>query len=61
MSTHGKVDVLPADEHNQKLVENVHPSTWKNPAPDGIYNLVAIGAGERTNEISVAMAAGMGL
>jgi pyruvate/2-oxoglutarate dehydrogenase complex dihydrolipoamide dehydrogenase (E3) component len=37
--------VLPNDEHNQKLVNNVHPSNWVNPDPTGPYNIVVIGAG----------------
>jgi pyruvate/2-oxoglutarate dehydrogenase complex dihydrolipoamide dehydrogenase (E3) component len=40
-----KFDVLPDDEHNQQLLDNVHPADWVNPEPDGTYNLVAIGAG----------------
>jgi len=40
-----KFDVLPIDEHNQQLLDNVHPTDWKNPEPDGTYNLVVIGAG----------------
>jgi len=44
MST-GPVTVLPNDEHNQKLVANVHPPTWVNPDPSGRYNMVVIGAG----------------
>jgi pyruvate/2-oxoglutarate dehydrogenase complex dihydrolipoamide dehydrogenase (E3) component len=39
------VTVLPNDEHNQKLVNNVHPSDWVNPDPTGPYNIVVIGAG----------------
>jgi pyruvate/2-oxoglutarate dehydrogenase complex dihydrolipoamide dehydrogenase (E3) component len=39
------VQVLPADAHNAALVANVHPPDWKNPSPDGRYNLVVIGAG----------------
>jgi pyruvate/2-oxoglutarate dehydrogenase complex dihydrolipoamide dehydrogenase (E3) component len=39
------VSVLPADVHNAALVANVHPPDWKNPTPDGRYNLVVIGAG----------------
>jgi pyruvate/2-oxoglutarate dehydrogenase complex dihydrolipoamide dehydrogenase (E3) component len=39
------VQVLPLDAHNAALVANVHPPDWKNPAPDGRYNLVVIGAG----------------
>jgi pyruvate/2-oxoglutarate dehydrogenase complex dihydrolipoamide dehydrogenase (E3) component len=37
--------VLPDDEHNRRLVQNVHPADWTNPQPDGRYNLVVIGAG----------------
>ena len=43
--SHDPVTVLPNDEHNQKLVANVHPPTWVNPEPDGRYNMVVIGAG----------------
>jgi pyruvate/2-oxoglutarate dehydrogenase complex dihydrolipoamide dehydrogenase (E3) component len=39
------VQVLPLDAHNAALVSNVHPPDWKNPTPDGRYNLVVIGAG----------------
>jgi len=39
------VQVLPEDAHNAALVANVHPPDWKNPSPDGRYNLVVIGAG----------------
>ncbi|MDH3520746.1 MAG: mercuric reductase [Myxococcales bacterium] len=49
----------PMDEHNQKLVQNVHPSDWVNPEPSGRYNLVVIGAGS-AGLISAALAAGLG-
>jgi len=39
------VQVRPMDAHNAALVANVHPPDWKNPTPDGRYNLVVIGAG----------------
>jgi pyruvate/2-oxoglutarate dehydrogenase complex dihydrolipoamide dehydrogenase (E3) component len=39
------VQVPPLDAHNTALVANVHPPDWKNPTPDGRYNLVVIGAG----------------
>jgi hypothetical protein len=39
------VSVLPRDAYNATLVANVHPPDWKNPTPDGRYNLVVIGAG----------------
>ncbi len=37
--------IPPDDEHNRQLVANVHPADWRNPTPDGRYNLVVIGAG----------------
>ena len=39
------LEVPPRDEHNQLLVANVHPPTWRNPNPAPRYNLVVIGAG----------------
>lgn len=53
------VDVLPRDEHNRTLVENVHPSTWRNPDPAPRYNLVVIGAGT-AGLVTAAGAAGLG-
>jgi len=43
--SHDPVTVLPDDEHNRTLVNNVHPPMWVNPEPDGRYNIVVIGAG----------------
>jgi pyruvate/2-oxoglutarate dehydrogenase complex dihydrolipoamide dehydrogenase (E3) component len=40
-----EVNVLPMDEHNQKLVNYVHPADWVNPQPQDCYDLVVIGAG----------------
>jgi len=37
--------VLPNDEHNRTLIDNVHPSNWVNPEPAGRYNMIVIGAG----------------
>src|SRR3989338_1430576 len=54
-----KVTVPPMDEHNQTLVSNVHPSSWVNPEPEGIYNLVVVGAGT-AGLITAAGAAGLG-
>ena len=39
------IEMLPADEHNQELVRQVHPADWQNPKPGGIYDLAAIGGG----------------
>ena len=51
--------VLPVDEHNQRLVSNVHPSDWVNPEPVGRYNLVVLGAGT-AGLVTAAGAAGLG-
>ena len=40
------IEFLPHDEHNRRLLDNVHPETWTNPTPPkGRYHLVIIGAG----------------
>jgi pyruvate/2-oxoglutarate dehydrogenase complex dihydrolipoamide dehydrogenase (E3) component len=51
--------VLPQDESNKTLVENVHPPYWKNPEPASRYNLVVIGAGT-AGLVTAAGAAGLG-
>ena len=51
--------VQPWDEHNQKLVANVHPPDWKNPTPAPRYNLVVLGAGT-AGLVTTAGAAGLG-
>jgi hypothetical protein len=65
------VEVLPHDEHNQKLVANVHPPDWVNPEPAARYNLVVLGAGppglvaahagNLISELTLAMGGGLGL
>ncbi len=37
--------IRPDDAHNRELIRNTHPLGWVNPAPQGRYNLVVIGAG----------------
>lgn len=49
----------PIDEHDQRLVANVHPSDWINPEPATCYNLVVIGAGT-AGLVAAAGAAGLG-
>lgn len=44
MSTQTPI-VTPDDVYNRRLIENLHPTNWVNPAPAGRYNLVVIGAG----------------
>jgi pyruvate/2-oxoglutarate dehydrogenase complex dihydrolipoamide dehydrogenase (E3) component len=51
--------ILPADEYNQALVNNVHPPDWINPEPAGRYNLVVIGAGT-AGLVTAAIGAALG-
>lgn len=51
--------VQPRDEHNEKLVRNVHPPDWVNPEPAPSYNLVVIGAGSG-GLVTAIGAAGLG-
>jgi pyruvate/2-oxoglutarate dehydrogenase complex dihydrolipoamide dehydrogenase (E3) component len=53
------VEVLPKDEHNGRLVANVHPPDWVSPEPPARYNLVVIGAGT-AGLVTAAGAAGLG-
>ena len=55
-----KVSVFPMDEHNQKLVNNVHPPDWVNPQPQDTYDLVVIGAGT-AGLVTAKGAGGLGL
>ncbi len=59
MSDESQHLVLPDDEHNRKLVSNVHPSKWVNPEPDGQYNIVVVGAGT-AGLVTAVIAAGLG-
>lgn len=51
--------MLPQDQYNQVLTDNVHPADWVNPEPAECYNLVVIGAGT-AGLICAAGAAGLG-
>jgi pyruvate/2-oxoglutarate dehydrogenase complex dihydrolipoamide dehydrogenase (E3) component len=55
----GNLRIEPFDEHNRKLLENVHPPRWVNPTPKDRYHLVVIGAGTG-GLVSAAGAAGLG-
>ena len=59
MNEHQESLVLPNDEHNRTLVDNVHPSDWVNPEPAGRYNIVVIGAGT-AGLITAVIAASLG-
>lgn len=51
--------ILPDDGFNRELIENVRPTSWRNPKPAGRYNLVVIGAGT-AGLVTAAGAAGLG-
>ena len=51
--------LLPEDQYNSDLEANVRPPDWKNPTPDGRYNLVVVGAGT-AGLVTAAGAAGLG-
>ncbi len=53
------IGVSPLDEHNARLLDNVHPKKWIDPEPKPSYNLVVIGAGAG-GLVSAAGAAGVG-
>jgi pyruvate/2-oxoglutarate dehydrogenase complex dihydrolipoamide dehydrogenase (E3) component len=49
----------PMDEHNRKLLSNVHPPDWVNPEPADRYNLIVIGGGT-AGLVTAVGAAGLG-
>jgi len=51
--------VVPGDRHDRILLGHVAPEDWKNPEPEGRYNLVVLGAGT-AGLITAAVAAGLG-
>ena len=51
--------IEPRDEHNLRLIANVHPADWVDPEPAKRYHLVVIGAGT-AGLVSAAGAAGLG-
>ena len=53
------VEVLPMDQFNQEMVNNVHPPHWENPEPKGRYNIVVIGAGT-AGLVTAAVASALG-
>ena len=51
--------ITPLDEHNAALLSRVHPPDWQNPAPQQLYDLVAIGGGT-AGLVAAAGTAGLG-
>ncbi len=45
MQSSDEFPILPRDQHNEVLVNYVHPPDWVNPEPRGRYNLVVVGGG----------------
>ncbi|MEY2985207.1 MAG: hypothetical protein RLZZ568_1824 [Cyanobacteriota bacterium] len=39
------MNLLPADEQDQRLIRHVHPPDWRPPQPPACYDLIVIGAG----------------
>src|SRR5262249_47569669 len=52
-------ELAPLDDHNRRLLAEVHPPDWINPTPDPRYNLVVLGAGT-AGLVTAAGAAGLG-
>jgi pyruvate/2-oxoglutarate dehydrogenase complex dihydrolipoamide dehydrogenase (E3) component len=50
---------LPADEHDRRLLAQVHPAGWSNPQPAERYHLVVVGGGT-AGLVAAAGAAGLG-
>ena len=59
MQTESNFQILPMDQYNRELVNNVHPPSWVNPEPSGRYNLVVIGAGT-AGLVTAAVASALG-
>src|SRR5262245_56208014 len=57
--TTSTIELSPRDEHNERLLHNVHPPGWTPPRPAERYNLVVIGAGT-AGLVTAAGAAGLG-
>ena len=51
--------LTPMDENNRRLLDHVRPTTWQNPEPAKVYDLLVVGAGTG-GLICAAVAAGLG-
>ncbi len=49
----------PVGEHDRRLLDEVHPAAWSNPAPQPRYHLVVLGAGT-AGLVTAAIAAALG-
>jgi pyruvate/2-oxoglutarate dehydrogenase complex dihydrolipoamide dehydrogenase (E3) component len=55
----GAFGLLPGDAHDRRLLANVHPPEWVNPAPRDRYHLVVVGGGTG-GLVTAAIAAALG-
>lgn len=39
------IHLSPMDAHNTTLLDHVHPAGWVNPDPEGVFNMLVVGAG----------------
>jgi pyruvate/2-oxoglutarate dehydrogenase complex dihydrolipoamide dehydrogenase (E3) component len=53
------MNLAPPDEPDRELIANAFPADWKNPTPQGRYNLVVLGGGT-AGLVCAAGAAGLG-
>jgi pyruvate/2-oxoglutarate dehydrogenase complex dihydrolipoamide dehydrogenase (E3) component len=51
------VELLPADEYNQRTINTGHPPNWQNP-PGGNYELIILGGGPAGETAALTAAAG---
>ena len=55
----GEEDLFPQDQYNLDLIANARPTSWQNPTPQPVYNLIVIGGGS-AGLVAAAGAAGLG-
>jgi pyruvate/2-oxoglutarate dehydrogenase complex dihydrolipoamide dehydrogenase (E3) component len=51
--------INPLDEHDRRLLTQVHPTGWRNPAPAAVYDLAVVGGGT-AGLVAASGAAGLG-
>ena len=54
-----EAELFPQDQYNLDLIANANPTSWQNPTPQPVYNLVVIGGGS-AGLVAASGAAGLG-